>query len=118
MTCATDTTQATLREWFAEACENGEADPRLFQRGEPRYPWAAPLDVRVGDEVLVAQARNLSNQGIGFLIRFPLADQTQVWIRRAYEEAWIPALIEHCTKTVDKFRVGAVFMPGENQAGQ
>ena len=50
------------------------------QRAHRRFDYAVAADVRVGDEVLPARTRNLSEGGAGLEIGMPLERGTELWL--------------------------------------
>jgi len=49
-------------------------------RAHPRFDYTVAADVRVGQEVLPARTRNLSEGGAGLEVGAPLDNGTEVWL--------------------------------------
>jgi hypothetical protein len=57
-----------------------KVDPHEARRAHKRFDLAVAADVRVGDEVLAARTRNLSEGGAGLEVNQPLERGTELWL--------------------------------------
>ena len=106
------------QQWLEEARQADRGDrPYAGKRGEHRYAWNAPLEVRVpsanaGTETYFATAVNISGIGVGFHCRQKIEQFTEVEIVVSGETVGVPAVVKQVTTTVNGFVIGAEFVSG------
>jgi hypothetical protein len=112
---ATDTqAKERVKEWLkAVRDDDGEAEPYLGKRNEPRFfPWSSSMEISCDGQIFLARGLNLSANGVGFICKRDLPRGSVVEIRSVEDEddLWIPIRIQHSTQSVGSLKVGAKFL--------
>ncbi len=112
----TDNTNEPLRlkmQWLEEAREGEHADGFAGKRGEPRFPWTVPLDVRSTGpddrQTYLGTACDISATGLRFHCRKRIGIAVPIEIVAYGETVGVPAIVRHVTRTVNGYLVGAEF---------
>ncbi len=111
-----------LPDWFVEAIEAGDPLEGVpAKRGESRFhAWSFPcriVPVEGGPSAsFKCNLQNVSMQGLGFISRQPLTpgDELDITPSDQPEAPSIRARIKHCTRTLQGYKVGCLFIASEN----
>jgi hypothetical protein len=106
---------AVRQQWLQEAQRTGAGDSYTGRREKRRFTWNAQLEVRVIAEsghaaTRLAHARDVSEAGIRFLCKQPISPWTKIEVSGVAESVGVPAVVRHCTSTVNGFFIGADFL--------
>lgn len=106
---ATDT-----QRWLAEARQTAHTDTISGKHRDPRTTWCVPLEVHVClgrgcTQTYYATACDISEGGIGFLVREAIQPYTRVLVCRAGEMVAVPVVTVTCTQTLTGHIIGAEF---------
>jgi hypothetical protein len=97
----------TVQSWIDMAVQAGsEQDTYNSRRGNLRTDWYYPLELLVGDKVYYANARDISETGIGLVCRQSLDVETDIFVRRDENDPWVPCRVRHVTETIGASKVG------------
>lgn len=102
-----DRVRETVQSWMDAALEGGaEQDTYGSRRDNLRTDWYCQMEVLVGDEIIYANARNISGTGIGLILKKPLDAYQEIFVRRDENDPWVPCRVRHVTETIGAAKVG------------
>lgn len=102
-----DRVRETVQAWITEAQEcDSDQDAYGSRRDNIRTDWYCQMELLVGDQIVYANARNISGTGIGLICKKPLDAYQEIFVRRDENDPWVPCRVRHVTETIGAAKVG------------
>lgn len=96
----------TVQHWLDSALREGQLDAYEAKRSAARCTWPHPLELRIGEEILYVQCRDICEGGVGLVCKRNLKHDQSVYIRRSDAEPWVKCRVAHVTGSIGSFKVG------------
>jgi len=114
-----------VQAWVQDASGQNGSDAFLGKRSAERYVWPAAIEVLIDrgrrtERRVYFTGHDVSQSGMGLFGRHKLTVGATVLLRYADEGdgcPWVPARVEHSTRSVGGYRVGIRFLLDDQRQG-
>ena len=121
--CDSASLRQVIRAWVQDAAGQNEVGVFLGKRNAERYVWPAAIEVLVDrgrrtERRVYFTGHDVSESGMGLFGRHKLTVRAAILLRYADEGdacPWVPARVEHTTRSVGGYRVGIRFTLDDGQ---
>jgi hypothetical protein len=121
--CDSPPLRQIVQAWVQDAAGQNGASAFLGKRSAERYVWPAAIEVLVDrgrrtERRTYFTGHDVSESGMGLFGRHKLTVGASILLRYADEGdacPWVPARVEHSTRSVGGYRVGIRFLLGDDQ---